>query len=53
MSDVHLRHGLNVMNGKLTCKEVAVAHGLAHTDALTLLICAGLRQSTMSENPPA
>ena len=37
LSDVHLRHGLNVMNGKLTCKEVAVAHGLAHTDALTLL----------------
>jgi alanine dehydrogenase len=37
LSDVHLRHGLNVINGKLTCKEVAVAHSLAYTDPLTLL----------------
>ncbi|WP_244060725.1 hypothetical protein, partial [Aeromonas caviae] len=32
-----LLHGLNVMAGKITCKEVAVAHNLAYTDPLTLL----------------
>ena len=37
LSDPNLLHGLNVMEGKLTCKEVAVAHGLAYTDPLTLL----------------
>ena len=30
-------NGLNVMAGKITCKEVAVAHNLAYTDPLTLL----------------
>lgn len=37
LSDPNLLHGLNVMEGQLTCKEVAVAHGLAYTDPLTLL----------------
>ena len=37
LSDPHLLHGLNVMAGKITCKEVAVAHNLAYTDPLTLL----------------
>lgn len=37
LADSNLLHGLNVMEGKLTCKEVAVAHGLVYTDPLTLL----------------
>ena len=37
LSDPHLLHGLNVMAGKITCKEVAVAHNLVYTDPLTLL----------------
>jgi alanine dehydrogenase len=35
--DVHLRDGLNVHEGKITCKPVADAHGLAYTEAVTLL----------------
>jgi alanine dehydrogenase len=31
--DPHLREGLNVHDGKITCKPVADAHGLAHTPA--------------------
>ncbi|WP_259236668.1 MULTISPECIES: alanine dehydrogenase [unclassified Aeromonas] len=37
LADKHLLNGLNVMAGKLTCAEVAEAHGLAFTDPLTLL----------------
>lgn len=37
MEDKHLLNGLNVMHGKLTCKEVAEAHGLAYTPASDLL----------------
>lgn len=35
--DVHLRHGLNVSAGKLTCQEVAQALNLACTDPASLL----------------
>ena len=31
--DVHLREGLNVCDGKITCKPVADAHGLAYAPA--------------------
>ncbi|MNG21216.1 Alanine dehydrogenase [compost metagenome] len=37
LGDPHLLHGLNVMAGKITCREVAEAHHLAYTDPLTLL----------------
>jgi alanine dehydrogenase len=37
LKDAHLRHGLNIMAGHVTCKEVAEAHGLTCTDPLTLL----------------
>ncbi|MNH38155.1 Alanine dehydrogenase [compost metagenome] len=37
LGDPHLLHGLNVMEGKITCREVAEAHSLAYTDPLTLL----------------
>jgi alanine dehydrogenase len=35
--DVHLRNGLNVHEGKVTCEPVAQAHGLAYTPAESLL----------------
>ncbi len=35
--DVHLRAGLNVHDGKLTCEPVAQAHGLAYTPAAKVL----------------
>jgi alanine dehydrogenase len=35
--DVHLREGLNVCDGKIACKPVADAHGLAYTPADLLL----------------
>jgi alanine dehydrogenase len=35
--DVHLRAGLNVHDGKLTCKPVAEAHGLVYTSAESVL----------------
>ena len=35
--DVHLRNGLNVHDGKLTCQPVAEAHGLPYTPAETVL----------------
>jgi len=35
--DPHLRAGLNVHDGKLTCEPVAVAHGLAYTPAESVL----------------
>ena len=35
--DVHLRNGLNVCAGKVTCAPVAEAHGLAYTSAEQLL----------------
>jgi len=35
--DSHLREGLNIHDGKITCKPVADAHGMAHTLAATLL----------------
>jgi alanine dehydrogenase len=35
--DVHLRAGLNVHDGKLTCKPVAEAHGLVYTPAESVL----------------
>jgi alanine dehydrogenase len=31
--DIHLRNGLNVCDGKITCKPVAEAHGLEFTPA--------------------
>ncbi|MCL1072973.1 alanine dehydrogenase [Shewanella dokdonensis] len=37
LDDKHLLAGLNVMHGKLTCKEVAESHGLAYTAAASLL----------------
>lgn len=37
LDDKHLLAGLNVMNGKITCKEVAEAHGLEYVAPLTLL----------------
>jgi alanine dehydrogenase len=35
--DVHLRNGLNVHDGKVTCEPVALAHGLAYTPAESVL----------------
>jgi alanine dehydrogenase len=35
--DVHLREGLNVCDGKITCKPVADAHGLAYAPAAGFL----------------
>ncbi len=35
--DVHLRAGLNVHDGKITCKPVAEAHGLGYTSAESVL----------------
>jgi alanine dehydrogenase len=35
--DVHLRNGLNVHDGKVTCEPVAQAHGLAYTPAEKVL----------------
>ena len=35
--DVHLRQGLNVALGKVTCRPVADAHGFAWTDAAALV----------------
>jgi alanine dehydrogenase len=35
--DVHLRNGLNVHKGKVTCAPVAQAHGYPHVDALAAL----------------
>jgi alanine dehydrogenase len=35
--DLHLREGLNVHDGKITCKPVADAHGLAHVPAASVL----------------
>ncbi|WP_413988784.1 alanine dehydrogenase [Labrys okinawensis] len=35
--DVHLRNGLNVASGKITCHPVAEAHGLAYVPAESLI----------------
>jgi alanine dehydrogenase len=35
--DVHLRAGLNVHDGKITCRPVAEAHGLSYTAAESVL----------------
>jgi alanine dehydrogenase len=35
--DVHLRNGLNVHDGKITCQPVAEAHGLAYVAAESLI----------------
>ena len=35
--DIHLRNGLNVCDGKITCKPVADAHGLGFTPAEVLI----------------
>ena len=35
--DVHLREGLNVCDGKITCKPVADAHGVAYAPATGFL----------------
>ena len=35
--DPHLREGLNVCEGKLTCEPVAEAHGLPYTSAESVL----------------
>jgi alanine dehydrogenase len=35
--DVHLRDGLNVHDGKVTCEPVAAAHGLAYTAAASAI----------------
>lgn len=35
--DVHLRNGLNVADGKITCQPVAEAHGLTHVKAESLI----------------
>ena len=37
IEDPHLRAGLNVHGGKLTCEPVAAAHGLPYTPAETVL----------------
>ena len=37
IQDPHLRDGLNVCEGKLTCEPVAEAHGLPYTSAESLL----------------
>ena len=36
-SDPHLRNGLNVVDGKVTCGPVAVAHGLPYVAAETMI----------------
>jgi alanine dehydrogenase len=35
--DVHLRNGLNVFEGKVTCEPVAQAHGLPYVKAESVL----------------
>jgi alanine dehydrogenase len=35
--DAHLRAGLNVCEGKITCEPVAAAHGLSYTPAASVL----------------
>jgi len=35
--DIHLRNGLNVCDGKITCKPVAEVHGLGFTSAESLI----------------
>ena len=35
--DAHLRNGLNVHEGKLTCEPVAAAHGLPYTPVVSVL----------------
>ena len=35
--DIHLRNGLNVADGRITCQPVAEAHGLAHVKAESLI----------------
>ena len=42
--DPHLRAGLNVCDGKITCEPVAAAHGLPYRPAETLLSQARLRK---------
>ncbi|QYK03444.1 alanine dehydrogenase [Shewanella zhangzhouensis] len=37
LADKHLLNGLNVMHGKITCKEVAEAHNLSYVSASELL----------------
>ncbi|MCL2919219.1 alanine dehydrogenase [Shewanella litorisediminis] len=37
LGDKHLLNGLNVMHGKITCKEVAEAHNLSYVPASELL----------------
>jgi alanine dehydrogenase len=37
VQDPHLREGLNVCEGKVTCEPVAEAHGLAYTSAESVL----------------
>ena len=37
IDDTHLRNGLNVCAGKLTCAPVAQVHGLAYTLAESVL----------------
>lgn len=37
LADKHLLNGLNVMHGKITCKEVAEAHNLSYVPASELL----------------
>ena len=44
--DPHLREGLNVCAGKLTCQPVAAAHGLPYRPAETLLSEARLAQAS-------
>lgn len=36
-ADAHLRAGLNVCEGQLTCEPVAIAHGLAYVPAETVI----------------
>ena len=50
--DAHLRNGLNVCEGKVTCEPVAAAHGLAYTPAESVLGApagAGRRQPTQPD----
>ena len=35
--DIHLRNGLNVINGKITCPEVSEALGYTYTDPMDLI----------------
>ncbi|MCF1428006.1 MAG: alanine dehydrogenase [Shewanella sp.] len=37
LADNHLLNGLNMMHGKITCKEVAEAHKMAYVDPTNLL----------------